>query len=219
MKAFKIYAVFVTVILAITIACGGGSTSTSAVSNKIAGAFGGHGFGGLSKESAKVSAKSGMHFNLIDTANAQSAATISMSGTYHGSCQQAAQWTVDNYTPMDGTGVVDGMACNPTLNNTTWNATALAAAQQSSGEPAIGAGTLSQLVVYGTGAGTVEVYVNRAGTVIDTGVGCALVGTVLNRCYDTTHTFAVADGDMVMYIFGYTAGTSPTNITAYISKA
>lgn len=213
----RFYAVVLALSLAGMAACGVGSLIKRA-EDPLKGAFGNRGFGGMSSTiSRKTTAGIRWNGSIIPSAYADTVSTITMTGVYHGACDfpPGGLSSGTSYIPMNTNDCARGTLVSAFADPN-------GAAADYIGEPAIGSGTLSQLVVYGHGSGTVHVYVNRAGQVVDTGLQCTLSGTALNRCYDTTDTFTLSDGDMVVYVLGYdyTTGTaSAQGVTAYTSKS
>ena len=212
----KIYAVAVTAVLILVLACGGshqngGSTTpgikvarwTISPTPVYSGAVG----------SGPRAATQPGGFSLIPEAHAQSTpGPIQVTGNYSGFCHDTPRYEdyPAGFGPIKfvvyGMGRWDDSNCRNNWSN--WS---------EDGAPIIGDGTLGSLYVLGTGgsttaSGLVEVYVN--GTL--TPITCTL-GTS-NKCTDTIHTYPVKDGDSLFVRIAIEQGDHFRNLRVLLGK-
>lgn len=231
----KLYALLTTIAL-LLIACGGGSGGTTGGTPQpptpppTPQAQSANGFSAVPGVSGRVvtSTASAQSFDwsLVPRANAQTGTTISVIGTWSGYCTKTP--TSANGTAaiiVFGLGRLDGQGdCSASW---FFAGSGISAGQSAAmnagkrGQLVTGNGTLQGLIVTGSGgkqsdSGLVEIFVLRAGSILPTGLSCAL-GTG-DQCRNTTTTFAVNNDDYIIATATVQPGDAIVNLRVMTAK-
>jgi hypothetical protein len=142
-------------------------------------------------------------WSLIPSVHAQNPVTVTNVGNYSGFCATVPAGAT---TTLYGVGRWSDSDC---LTNF--------ASFSNDGAPVIGAGTIGNLIVLGTGGldatdGVVQILVNNTVTPITATLGTSRKAT------DATHTFAVNDGDSIVATITTKSGTALQNVRVLLGK-
>jgi hypothetical protein len=209
---------FLNGLLILAVACNSGRSGNSGSSTTTPPSPAHHAFIGAVPGFHGLSAKqtTSFDFSLVPELHAQSQTTVSFTGSYSGYCSQLTPPSDGNVSAfvLYGAGSLDpSTSCSTWYENTD---AGLSAAQNANGgQLVIGDGTLGPLVAWaGSSSSTVRAFVNRAGTVMDTGISATLNGSVP---VTSTTTFSVLNGDLVI-VTAQSDGTPSTNLQFVLAK-
>jgi hypothetical protein len=161
----------------------------------------------------------------IETATVHAATDVVLAQSFHGVCNFSPNTAGDAVALLYGMGQ-NGAPGEPGINcSSSWFTSTpdLAAASGNAGQVIIGDGTLSDLTCWtteGTAAPTgitAQIFLLRAGAIIDTGMTCPLTGNgyIKNQ---SSATFAALDGDRAIVTASKPAGDVWVNLNVVFDK-